>query len=85
MQETIHRLQQIQEELLSLVAEAEELVKDAGHNGIYQRAKSYWIAQIETKIHNDHFYLGGTMHSMEDTLQELREEIGEHNDSDSRT
>ena len=66
-------LEEIQQEMLELLSEASELVRDTDEREIYERARAYWIAQIETIIHNDHGYLGGSMCSMQDTIDELIE------------
>ena len=68
MQQDIQRLKDIQEEMLGLLAEADQLLRGTP---AYQRAKSYWLAHVETALTNSHGYLGGSMCSMEDTITEL--------------
>ena len=36
-------------------------------------AKSYWLAHIVTALDKDHGYLGGSMGTMQDTIDALRE------------
>lgn len=64
------RLVEIQDEMLDLLTEAKRLVRHEG--GIsWERAKGYWVAQIETALSNEHDYLGGSMCTMQDTINEL--------------
>lgn len=71
MMKTLGRLENIQNEIHSLVSEAEKLVRANASSGTYNRAVSYWIPQIRES-------LGGTdTCSMENTLREMRlEEVG---------
>lgn len=71
--ETIYRLEEIKDEMLGLLGEAEGLIRDEAKGMEYERARSYWLAHIETALTNDHGYLGGSMVTMQDTIQELEE------------
>lgn len=62
-------LEQIQEEMLDLLGQAESLLHGTSE---YDSAKSYWLAHIETALTNDHGYLGGSMTTMQDTIDALR-------------
>lgn len=71
--ENLDRLKEIQEEMLELRREAEKLLhKDGGSH--YMRAKAYWLAQLKTSLTNEHEYLGGSMCSMQDTIEEIEGE-----------
>lgn len=67
------RLEEIKEEILGLLHEAEDIVR-RGDRMTYQRAKSYWIPHIETALVKDTAYLGGSVFTMEDTINALKEE-----------
>jgi len=69
------RLEEIKEEMLSLLDEAEHLVRQ--ERGVYDRAKSYWIPHIKMALTKEHEYLGGSMVTMEDTIEELKEQLEE--------
>ena len=72
--EDIERLRNIQEEISELIGEADTIISDIDKVGsIYDRAKSYWMAHIKTALYNDTEYLGGSMVTMEDTIEELEE------------
>lgn len=43
--------------------------------GIYDRAKSYWLAHVDSALLNRGGYLGGSMISAADTLQELEDYV----------
>ena len=43
--------------------------------GIYDRAKSYWLAHVDSALLNRGGYLGGSMVSAADTLQELEDYV----------
>ena len=74
----IDRLYGIQDEISDLVKEARDIVRNAdGYGRIYERAKSYWIPHIITALSNDHDYLGGSMCTLEDTIEELKELLEE--------
>lgn len=67
-EEIVHELIEIQQQMLELLGQAESLLQ---HTGEYNSAKSYWLAHIETALTNNHGYLGGSMTTMEDTIEAL--------------
>lgn len=71
----IDRLEEIKEELLTLMDEAKHLVR-SGENLTYERARSYWIPHVIMALTKEHEYLGGSMVTMEDTIEELKEQLG---------
>ncbi len=75
------RLCEIKDEMLELLGEAHDIVRALAresHNDIIlARAEAYWLPHVEMALSNDHQYLGGSMCSMEDTIQELNAEEGE--------
>ena len=52
-----------------------EAIREAG--GSTARAEAYWKAHIICALRNDHQYLGGSMCTLEDTIEELE---AEHDD-----
>jgi hypothetical protein len=79
MEEYSERLVEIKDEIKNLIQEAQHLVNDFssqfGARHIYERARSYWIAHLLTALDKDNDYLGGSMQTMEDTIQEIEEVI----------
>lgn len=69
------------DELKDLMREVRGLVQEVG--GITnERAEVYWLAHIRTALDNDHDYLGGSMTTMADTIEEIRENADESEDDD---
>lgn len=66
----IYQLEELQEQMLNLLGEAESLVRGTSEEG---PAQAYWLAHVETALTNDHGYLGGSMTTMQDTIDALRE------------
>ena len=65
-----YRFEEIICEIKELLEEAIDLVPDHAR----ARAESYWYAHISTSLNEDHGYLGGSMCSMQDTLEDFDEE-----------
>lgn len=65
-----YRFEEIICEIKELLEEAIDLVP--GH--ARARAEAYWYAHISTSLNEDHGYLGGSMCSMQDTLEDFDEE-----------
>jgi tetrahydromethanopterin S-methyltransferase subunit G len=63
------RLKEIREEMECLLNEAEQLIRRTGFP--YERAKSYWIAHIESALMRNGRFLGASMVTMDDTIDEL--------------
>jgi len=70
----VDRLEEIQEQMLSLLGEAREILEGTR---AYDAADAYWLAHVEMALVNEHRWLGGSMVTMEDSIEELREELGE--------
>ena len=75
----VYELQEIQSEFLELVNRAKGLLKASGFEGALMRAESYWMAHVITAVSNDHYYFGGSMVSLQDTIDEI--ENGEDDDT----
>lgn len=65
------RFEEIIGEIKVLIEEGLNLVPSGG---VKERARSYWYSQIVTALDDDHEYMGGSMCTMEDTLNEFDEE-----------
>ena len=61
-----YRFEEIKEQIKELLEEAISLVP----SGERARAESYWFAGISIALDEDHDYLGGSMCSMQDTINE---------------
>jgi hypothetical protein len=68
MMEKTNRLQEIIEEIKELVGEAEEMVAGTSEEA---SAGAYWIPHILGALDKDHGYLGGSMQTMQDSINEL--------------
>lgn len=78
-QEIVDELGEIQSQILELVDQARGLLRCNGLQGALMRAESYWIAHVTTAISNNHGYLGKSMVSLQDTIDEI--EDGEDDDT----
>lgn len=74
----VERLGDICQEIKGLVQEAQRIVRATPE---YDRAKGYWIASILISLDSDHGYLGGSMCTMQDTINALN---GEDDDAVGR-
>jgi hypothetical protein len=70
-QEIVDDLGEIQSQILDLVEQARALLRRNELQGALMRAESYWIAQVITAISNNHGYLGKSMVSLQDTIEEI--------------
>ena len=62
-----YRFEEIKMQIKELLEEAFELVPEHAKS----RSESYWYSQIAVALDDDHGYLGGSMCSMQDTLEEF--------------
>ena len=66
----VEELEYIQEQMLDLLGQAENIVRGTSEAS---SAQAYWLAHIETALTNEHGYLGGSMTTMQDTIDALRD------------
>lgn len=66
------QLEELRDEMLEKLSEMEDIFRDNSH--IRSRAESYWVAHIKMALSNDSGYLGGSMCSCEDTINELNDD-----------
>jgi hypothetical protein len=71
-QEIVDELGEIQSQILELVDQARGLLRRNDLQGALMRAESYWIAHVITAVSNDHGYLGKSMVSLQDTIDEIK-------------
>ena len=78
----IEELEYIQEQMQDLLGQAANIVSGTSEAS---SAQAYWLAHIETALSNDHGYLGGSMTTMQDTIDALRQgSDDEEDEEDSR-
>lgn len=73
--EITERLQEIKEQMLELLDEAKEIIPEGMTK---ERAKCYWYAHIKTALLKEHEFLGGSLVTMDDTINEIDEESEEN-------
>lgn len=73
------RLKEIKDQMKDQISEAKDLLRFVKPI-IKERAKSYWLSQIETALDSDHNWLGNSMFTMEDTIEDL--DCGEEDEDD---
>jgi len=71
--ETADQLQEIQEQLLELLGQAEELLSNSAPAAICSSAQSYWLANSKCEFSNDHGYMSrGSMTNLPETIATLQ-------------
>ena len=78
MSEDKNRFEEIIGEIRELLDEALDLVPEGFARS---RAESYWYGNMIVNVTEDHGYMGGSMCSMQDTLEEF-DEVDEEEDED---
>lgn len=79
--EMVDRLLEIKDEIKELVGEAQEIVKGTRAE---VRATAYWYPHILLALDKESEYLGASMCTMQDTIDELTEEA-ESEDEDTES
>jgi len=74
------RFEEIIGEIKELLNEAIDLVPEGFARC---RAQSYWYPHITTALDDDHEYMGRSMCTMQDTLEEFDEEEEDEEDADA--
>jgi hypothetical protein len=69
-QEDYDRLLEIQEEMLSLLQEAQSIVRNTGHKHTTEVMRAYWYPSIKTGLTNEHEFLSNNP-SMQDAINTL--------------
>ncbi len=72
------RLVEIKDEIKDLLEQAERLIRATGLP--YDRARAYWLAAIKMNLDNEHDFLGSSMNTMQETIDEL--DPGDYDDDD---
>lgn len=78
-EETIHRLREMQAEILEMMYQARSLLRDVEDRSVLARAEAYWIPTIESMAGGENGNPYDT--SIRTTLEEL-EELDEEEDED---
>ncbi len=78
-QEIVDELGEIQSQILELVEQARALLRNNELQGALMRAEAYWIAHVTTAISNNHGYLGKSMVSLQDTIDEIKDAEDDEN------
>jgi hypothetical protein len=69
----VEKLETIQGWMMELLEEARKILKKEVGGMAYERADAYWLAHVETALKKETRYLGGSMVTMDDTIEEVRE------------
>jgi chromosome segregation ATPase len=67
------RLEEIKDEIKELLAEAKQIVRKQNRHE-WESASGYWYSHILCALDDDHDYLGGSMSTMQDTIDTLNGE-----------
>jgi hypothetical protein len=69
-----NQLTDIKNEIKVLIDNALHIIKNAD-KGEYERARMYWYAHIVMALDKEHEYLGGSMFTMQDSIDAISGEI----------
>ena len=64
------RLQELSEEMDDILFQMKDLLRGSE---VWEAARSYWFAHIQTAMSRNSEYLGSSMITLDDTIEELRE------------
>lgn len=78
--ETVERLKEIQQEFFSLLDEAKSIIRKAENQLIWERARSYWLAHIEMALSKETEFLGSSMFTMDETIEEIERDCDEEDE-----
>jgi len=67
LQDARERVEEAMEEARTALASLEE-------GFLLDQASAYWLAHVRTALDHEHGYLGGSMVTMQDTIDALRKE-----------
>lgn len=73
-------LEEIKADMDELLRKAERALRGSSEESC---AKGYWWAHIRTALDKEHGYLGGSMTTMQDTIDTLREDEDEDEEDES--
>jgi hypothetical protein len=77
--DSIERMIEIKDQIKELVNEAQDILERGTIT--YNRARSYWIPHILMELDKDHDWLGGSMCTMQNTIDEMEIDL-ENNQED---
>lgn len=77
LSEIADELREIQEEMLGRLDEMRALLAEAGCDGALMRAESYWMAHAKCALTDDHQFLGGSMYTLSDSINDVEEVMAE--------
>lgn len=75
----VDRLEEIRDEIKELIGEAEEIIRGSYE---YRAAKAYWIPHILTALDDESEYMGKSMTTMQDTIENLKNPGASHEEYD---
>lgn len=78
--ETVNELEEAREELLEALERFRNTLKAAGGNAALTRLDAYAYAHIKIAAGGEHGYLGNSMYSLADAIDEVREAIEQPED-----
>jgi len=70
-QEAADILIDAKERILEALEEARQALRACDEEFLFEQADAYWLAHIRTALDKEHGYLGGSMVTMQDTIDAL--------------
>jgi len=79
--ELADRLEEVKVAFMGILDHTKRMLEAARLSGVAEaearRAESYWLAHLRIALDNEHQFLGGSMCTLQETLDELRGEDDE--------
>jgi hypothetical protein len=72
----VEELEDIKDGFLELIERAEAALRDAPESA-RARAQCYWLAHLRTALDREHSYLGGSLVTMDETIEEISARVDE--------
>jgi len=79
--EDVERLEDIRAEMMDLLDEAKNIIRQSGNKSVYERAKAYWIGHIDSGLGGGD-YVDTYDYTFEKTIKELQNETQENEEED---
>ncbi len=70
-EDAAERLEDIKEEMETLLTEVQDILRELGNEQIANRAEAYWFAHISMALSDDHGYLGRSSGTLQGTIDEI--------------
>lgn len=75
------RLEEIKDNIKELANEALQIIRQSGNRMAYERSRAYWYPHVVGALDKEHDYLGGSMTTMQNVIDEIRQADEDHDEN----